>query len=185
MQAQFDKVRKRALFGPSSGNEHGTITPAQLGDDQRPKLRQPTNNPGSSVNISAVVGGMEASGIQRTPLVPRTQGRAFIPNQQTANEWMQPVGRSVPDNSRNITYRQPIGNFAGDRSFMSSNVSDRSASANEVEQLLMNQPLPRTSNGGGWQLSSAPQNNRTGQRVFAPATNNQRMPRGFRPAFPR
>ncbi|PPR03883.1 hypothetical protein CVT26_000881 [Gymnopilus dilepis] len=166
LQGQFDKVRKRALFGPL--NDQGAITPAQVNDDPRTKLRQAAGNVAANVNISAVVGGMEANGvnIQRTPLVPRTQGRAFIPNPTTANDWTHSVARPMPDNSRNTSHRQSLGNFAGDRSFMSSNISDRSASANEVEQLLMNQPVPRTSNGSGWQATNAPQSSRTAHRVF-------------------
>ena len=61
LQGQFDKVRKRALFGPP--NDQGAITPAQVNDDPRTKLRQAAGNVAANVNISAVVGGMEANGV--------------------------------------------------------------------------------------------------------------------------
>ncbi|KDR83420.1 hypothetical protein GALMADRAFT_235542 [Galerina marginata CBS 339.88] len=131
---------------------------------------------------------MEANGVQRTPLVARTQGRPFIHNQQqTVNEWNQPTAKPAPDYSRHNPHRQPFANFAGERSFMSTNASDRSGSAHEVEQLLINQQPARNSipANGGWQYPNVAQNNRPVQRVFAPPTSNQRLSRGFRPAIPR
>lgn len=78
-------------------------------------------------------------------------GTPFAPQQNTA--WAQPQG-----SARNQTNRQHFG-AAPDRHFRSNSASDRSSSANEVENMLMNSrpPARRTSDQGGWTT--------TGQRV--------------------
>lgn len=149
--------------------------------------------------------------IQRTPLVPRTQGRSFIPNQpQATGEWVQPRPQ-IPDHSRIVSHRQPFAN--GERSYVTGNTSDRSSSANEVEQMLNMQQHSRASisTSGGWQFTNAQpvHGARAAQKgkrglaakflanmnthvaisavsllVFAPATI-QRVSRGFRPAITR
>ncbi|KJA24561.1 hypothetical protein HYPSUDRAFT_85935 [Hypholoma sublateritium FD-334 SS-4] len=132
----------------------------------------------NSTNLNAIVGGMEANGVQRTPLVNRINGGAF----SMAN----PTGHA-----RNVPHRQPFPNFgntAQDRSFTSANVSDRSASAaNEVENMLLRPQSTRNlAAQNGWQLPNPPQSNRSTQRVFATTDNNNPRPsRGFRPAITR
>jgi len=130
---------------------------------------------GNTVDLEAVVGGMEANGIQRTPIVNRTMTGTF--GQQHASAWPQHQQAPIP--ARNKPQRQVFGQ--ADRSYRS--MSDRSESANEVENMLLNPGqshlVSRTSNQGGW--SVAPQKNRPTQRVFAPQTN-QRPSGGFKPA---
>lgn len=102
--------------------------------------------------------------IQRTPLVARTGGAAFMNNtnnaQQVSTDWTQTSHRPAPTHSRNLSHRPPFINYmnpTGDRSNKSGTTSDRSTSANEVEHLLTNQQQSRTSipNGGGWRTSAA------------------------------
>jgi len=148
--------------------------------------------------------------VQRTPLVARTNGGGFVPasvQQQTTKDWAHHhrTAQAQPpiNHSRNVSHRQPFGLFAGagDRSYTSANLSDRSGSANEVENMLVQQPKIATNNG--WQVpNNNPPSNRSGHEnsfpfltqyayglpaVFAPAPNTsvQRSSRGFRPAIMR
>lgn len=142
----------------------------------------------------------------------RTNGGGFVSTsvQQQTTDWTHhhrmAQGQPTSHQSRNVHHRQPFGlavASAGDRSYTSANLSDRSGSANEVENMLLQQPT-RIATGNGWQ---APYNNpptsRSGSKnsfqflllciylrappVFAPAPNTsvQRPSRGFRPAVMR
>ncbi|KAL1681354.1 hypothetical protein EV122DRAFT_206112 [Schizophyllum commune] len=111
-------------------------------DYQHPRQRNFAGNPGNSVNIEEVVGGMEASGIQRTPLVART-ANAFTGRTQSA--WMNQQPQAQPQ-QRHKPHRQSFvaqqdGSLAhpGNVSY-SGNVSDRSESmhdADSVREMLM------------------------------------------------
>ena len=87
--------------------------------------------------------------IQRTPIVNRTTGAPFAPQQNTA--WAQPQHVQGQPPPRNQAQRQPFG-AVPDRHFRSNSASDRSDSANEVENMLINNrpPARRTSDQGGW-----------------------------------
>ena len=69
MKAHFDKLKRKALFGPGNGNDNvAGVNPqvqGQYHDDLRLKAK---NNPGnhqmnSASNLNAIVGGMEANGV--------------------------------------------------------------------------------------------------------------------------
>ena len=80
--------------------------------------------------------------------------------QQHGSAWPQNQQAQAP--VRNNPQRQPFGQADG--SYRSMSMSDRSGSANEVENMLLNpnRLASRTSDQGGW--SVAPQKNRTTQR---------------------
>ncbi|KAI5832920.1 hypothetical protein K523DRAFT_297178 [Schizophyllum commune Tattone D] len=122
---------------------------------QHARQRNFGGNPGNSVNIEEVVGGMEASGIQRTPLVART-ANAFAGRTQSA--WMNQQPQAQPQ-QRHKPHRQSFvaqhdsgninGSHPGNVSY-SGNVSDRSESmhdADSVREMLMpgQQQQPRHS----------------------------------------
>ncbi|CAA7260231.1 unnamed protein product [Cyclocybe aegerita] len=72
LKIQFDKLKRKALFG-STGNENnpnaaGMPNHNQFIDDQCPRPRAQTGNLTGNVDLTAVVGGMEVTGLQRTPL---------------------------------------------------------------------------------------------------------------------
>ena len=126
----------------------------------------------------------------------RTIGAPFVPQQNTA--WAQPQldqGQAPARKSR-----QPFG-AVPDRHFRSNSASDRSDSANEVENMLVNNrpPARRTSDQGGWTTNGTGQRARPAQQrgtidplndfrtfqlisplVFAPPTT-KRMSNGFKP----
>lgn len=193
LKVQFDKLKRKALLGPVAGGiENGQPSamqpPHQYHDE---KNRHQRGNMVSNVTVSTLVGGMEANGVQRTPLVARTNGGGFVPaSVQQQTDWSHhrmAQGQPTNHQSRNVHHRQPFGlsvASAGDRSYTSANLSDRSGSANEVEHMLLQQP-GRIATSNGWQV---PYNNPpTGRSVFAPAPNTsvQRPSRGFRPAVMR
>lgn len=182
LKTQHDKIKRKALLTPNPiGREHlgfeGPVHPPDrhAPEGQHPKVRTFGTNMGNAVDLEAVVGGMEANGIQRTPIVNRTMSGTF--GQQHGSAWPQnPPGPAL---ARSKPQRQPFGQ--ADRSFRL--MSDRSENASEVENMLLLNPdrlSSRTSsNQGGW--SAVPQKTRPSQRVFAPQTN-QRSSGGFRPA---
>ncbi|KAG6911752.1 hypothetical protein DXG01_008002 [Tephrocybe rancida] len=153
LKLQLDKFKRKALLAPhpSRDDGHPGFANHSNEDPPRPQQQRPfgmgvgMNN----VNLSAVVGGMEASGIQRTPLVKRTM--PFVPQAPGHANW----GQQQPPQGhvRNKSHRQPFA--AADRSYRST--TDQSDSANEVENILA--PNPYSSRGhvnhGGW--SSTPQ----------------------------
>ncbi|KIM45872.1 hypothetical protein M413DRAFT_295989 [Hebeloma cylindrosporum] len=122
------------------------------------KNRHQRGNMVSNVTVSTLVGGMEANGVQRTPLVARTNGGGFVPaSVQQQTDWSHhrmAQGQPTNHQSRNVHHRQPFGlsvASAGDRSYTSANLSDRSGSANEVEHMLLQQP-GRIATSNGWQV---------------------------------
>lgn len=179
LKAQLDKIKRKALFA-----HNAPIAPA-TGDEQLNKRRSFASN---SVDLGAVVGGMEACGIQRTPIVNRTSGGSFPPPPHNTS-WGQPPQQQQQQHQQHIqhssarrtqSHRQPFP--APNERAYSGHVSDRSAgSANEVENMLMGGQNARPLNQG-W--NTAPPRPRPVPRVFAPPTNQQqqRGPGNFRPA---
>ncbi|TRM68423.1 hypothetical protein BD626DRAFT_116003 [Schizophyllum amplum] len=63
LKAQFDKLKRKALL-PSATPDPMTAASANAGrDNQHGRQRNFAANPGNTVNIEEVVGGMEASGV--------------------------------------------------------------------------------------------------------------------------
>jgi hypothetical protein len=170
IKAQYDKIKRKALLAPNFG---GPEMPAQQPDDGSHRTRPFGNNMGNSIDLGAVVGGMEANGvslpnfsswgrpahlhdqIQRTPIVNRN-AQSF-PAQRgsgSSENWAQPLNRGPPPPARmrppQPLQRQPAGQ--ADRSYRSGATSDRSDSANEVESLLVGsyQPSRMNTGNGGW-----------------------------------
>ncbi|EGO27335.1 hypothetical protein SERLADRAFT_406467 [Serpula lacrymans var. lacrymans S7.9] len=158
-KAQHDKIKRKALLGPSGQNLQSSFGynasntfERSISDDQN-KVRSGQN---ANISIGAVVGGMEANGIQRTPLVHRhSTGGPFAPSHNAA--WAQPQQVQM----RNQHQRQPFG--LADQPYHTNSVSDRSESANEVENMLMSrgrptsmvQPDNRHQNATAWASSSS------------------------------
>lgn len=160
------------------------------------------------VDMNAVVGGMEASGvhtrssphasshlpnpqIQRTPIVNRTmqlpqsgawRGVATNPNAGATQSRHQ--FQRQPFNANANPGDQSFRSNAGDRSFRSNTtLSDHSDSANEVENLLGNHPVRRQHANAPQQGWAAPRQRNTtqGRPVFPQATPG-RSSGNFRPA---
>jgi len=104
--------------------------------------------------------------------VTRTNGGSFVPAsaQQQTTDWAHhrmAQGQPTSHQARNVHHRQPFGLSAGDRSYTSANFSDRSGSANEVENMLLQQPA-RIATGNAWQVPyNHPPASRSGQDSFA------------------
>ncbi|RDB23263.1 E3 ubiquitin-protein ligase CCNB1IP1 [Hypsizygus marmoreus] len=171
-----DKFKRKALLAQPNGND-GPIGFGGQSNEEQAKQRNFGLHVTNAVNLGAVVGGMEANGIQRTPLVNRTI--AFPPQPQSGTIWAQQQGQ--PGHARNRSHRQPFPAPA-DRSYRSGNTTDHSDSANEVENLLIN-TSGRTSGGNytGW-TAAAPQMNRNNQQAFVAPTSTRRTSGKFRPA---
>ncbi|KAH9940567.1 hypothetical protein B0H21DRAFT_754610 [Amylocystis lapponica] len=182
LKAQYDKLKRKTLLAPNAlgGDQGGGENPT----GERPALGEQLNKirpgmafgagAGGALDVGAVVGDMEANGIQRTPIVNRTMGTS-------GSAWRQPN----PAHARHNPQRQPF-NANADRSFRTATTrSDHSAdSANEVENLLGQSRQPMRNNTVIW---SAPQaqarSSRPVQRGFAqPPT--KRSSGQFRPAVP-
>ncbi|KAF7355067.1 E3 ubiquitin-protein ligase ccnb1ip1 [Mycena sanguinolenta] len=180
LKTQHDKIKRKALLGP---NAVAGAVPVVENNPQN-KVRAFSN----PVNLAA---SMEASGIQRTPLVNRTSSAAFPshngwgqhqppPPQQSAQQHVQQSVRRTQSHTQ--SHRQPFA-AQNDRhgGYQSGHTSDRSTgSAHEVENLLLGQ-APRPTPNHGWATAPVPRARPTPQ-VFPPPTNQQRMPGGFRPA---
>ncbi|CAK5262950.1 unnamed protein product [Mycena citricolor] len=159
MQAQHDKIKRKALLAPGAG-------PQMSPNEEQLKLKAFGD------------GGMVS---QRTPLVTRS-GASWGQGHQ------QQQGLQVPRSARRVqTHRQPFA--AGDRVHASnqsySNASDRSTSSNEVENMLLTSNAARASANHGWQTAPSVSRMKTVPRaVFAPpgAPVQQRMSGNFRAA---
>ncbi|KAF5321352.1 hypothetical protein D9619_001014 [Psilocybe cf. subviscida] len=117
LKLHFDKLKRKTLFGPGAGGNDANGTgasgmpqpPIPFLDDQRAKQRQHPSNQGLNANLTAVIDGMEANGVQRTPLVARPNGTAYMTNPQAQQ-------------SRGIPHRQPFPAYTtgtGDTSYIS------------------------------------------------------------------
>ncbi|KAL4081945.1 hypothetical protein V8B97DRAFT_131435 [Scleroderma yunnanense] len=163
LKDQHDKVKRKALLAPD--NTRAAIA-SGLDPHNRPQLGNPSRQPGGRVDVGAVVGGMEASGVQRTPLVTRNAPTNF--GGQPAYPWTS-SGARIP------TRFGPHHLNPGERSFIAKSVSDQSESVNEVENMLrppqtrrMSGPTPGSS---GWGSSKPTQ----------PRILNAAARRGFKP----
>ncbi|KAF8639636.1 hypothetical protein AX17_000901 [Amanita inopinata Kibby_2008] len=148
LKAAHDKFKRKALFTTNSAaadNANGGNMPVNMPPiiDQT-KNKKYGHNLARSLDVGAVVGGMEANGIQRTPFVNRSVVPGPIPQ---SSHWAQ-----QPQYQRNTSYRQSFA-VPTDRSQRSGYVSDCSDSANEVENILMQHPRQANAvaNYGNWQ----------------------------------
>ncbi|EPT01452.1 hypothetical protein FOMPIDRAFT_1120485 [Fomitopsis schrenkii] len=152
LKAQYDKIKRKALLAPNVvGGENarpGTANDAHLGErhvlnDQANRLRPGAMfGPGlAAVDMGAVVGDMEAHGIQRTPIVNRAAGASGI---QSGSAWRQPGVAQ-----RHQPQRQPFSANAvsAERAFRTSTTTPDSVTS--VENLL----------GGSGRSSGRPANN--------------------------
>ncbi|CCL99171.1 uncharacterized protein FIBRA_01186 [Fibroporia radiculosa] len=138
LKTQYDKIKRKALLAPNLvGSGEGAIP---LSGNENPHGERPIFNEqsnklksgmafgatvGGAVNVGAVVGDMEAHGIQRTPIVNRTA-------MQPGTSWRQPASAQPRHNPQ----RQPF-NTGVERSFRSHTTqSDRTDSVGEVENLI-------------------------------------------------
>ncbi|KAJ3904862.1 hypothetical protein F5879DRAFT_952998 [Lentinula edodes] len=192
LKAQHDKIKRKALLGPNLTANEPSINGSnnQLSDDQRAGMRNFAPKVGNNLDFGAVVGGMEANGIQRTPIVNRV---GSFPNRLAATDgWGQNTSSALNQPQRNRiggTHRQPLAYHGG-------YISDRSDSANEVENFLIGGGGQRTgvvrasSATGGWnsgpQATNIVQRMRPVQRAFAPPSSSTKRNSGtFRPAITR
>ncbi|TFK74408.1 hypothetical protein BDN72DRAFT_759863, partial [Pluteus cervinus] len=126
LKAQTDKIKRKALLG---GNPAASQGIGGLEDQLSTKLggRQ------FGADLNAVVGGMDAHRIQRTPLTNRTAPpNAF--NTASSNGWNHQQQQAHPQSSSHTLNRPHRQTFAPSTSC---NASDRSGSANEVENMLI------------------------------------------------
>ncbi|KAH9943019.1 uncharacterized protein BXZ73DRAFT_74083 [Epithele typhae] len=149
LKTQYDKLKRKALLGGpvggGSGSKDGPVPltnqmlniPSRQEDSAR--LRQGAaygvGVPGR-VDVGAVVGNMEAAGIQRTPIVNRTMPMLGVPQASGAASWRHP--QPTQARGRATTgQRQPFG--AVDTSYRNSastTRSDHSDNTADIENLL-------------------------------------------------
>ncbi|KAF8211419.1 hypothetical protein K438DRAFT_1752184 [Mycena galopus ATCC 62051] len=147
---------KLALLAPNAVTGAG---PSSAENNQQQNKLRAFSNP---VNLGAVVGGMEASGIQRTPLVNRTSGAGFgAPShhnwgQHQPQQQQQQAQQHVQHSTRRTqSHRQPFA-AQNDRGYQSGHTSDRSTgSSHEVENLLLGGQARPTPNQG-WSTAPVP-----------------------------
>ncbi|PBL02737.1 hypothetical protein ARMGADRAFT_1023914 [Armillaria gallica] len=143
LKAQHDKMKRKVLLAPNlsgqqpSGNETLNLSSSSFPGQGEPNPRQPLR----AFGVGAVVDGMEANGIQRTPLVNRGgQGGGFVRN--GSDGWVQPGGAA-----QRVPHRQPLHVAHGQQYRQTSrSMSERSdtSSLHEVEN-----PLGAGGNGSG------------------------------------
>ncbi|KAF7980939.1 hypothetical protein HWV62_36165 [Athelia sp. TMB] len=159
LKAQHDKIKRKALLaGGPPNNEHlqslsgnpGHPAARQHQEEQQIRGRTGMMFGSNAVDLGVVVGGMEANG-----------NGGWV--QPPPNQNIQAQGRNNNQSQRRQTFGGPA-----DRTFHSITVSERSESADEVENLLMNSrqvpasAVRRLSDQGGW--GSSNQRMRTQQR---------------------
>ncbi|KAJ8086312.1 hypothetical protein PM082_005135 [Marasmius tenuissimus] len=210
LKLQHDKIKRKTVLAPS------LATNVNNGTNEEPRLMK-TFPPGAAnaVDIGAVVGGMEANGIQRTPLVNRTgtfpgfqrgsrsssngsgegQGWAQPPavnavaHQQSAHPQQRGWGRGTIRQQQQPNRRTSLAVDSTRAGY----ISDRSDSANEVENLLITgdhgPPYANRVTASGWQAAPnaiqrpRPSAGAQPQRVFS--VNPSKLPSAsgtFRPA---
>ncbi|CAL1702157.1 unnamed protein product [Somion occarium] len=171
LKGHLDKIKRKALLAPGSVGQHdamGIGAERHVLDDGIRTRPQAGFTGNTSMDMGAVIGGMEANGIQRTPIASRTA--------QQANIWRQPQLQNRP----NFTAQRQPFTANPDRSFRShTTVSDQSE--NEVENLV-GQGSMRRSNGNqsGWPASRNLQR-RPNQPAF-PQVPQRRGGGKFKPA---
>ncbi|KAM5532411.1 hypothetical protein V8D89_013905 [Ganoderma adspersum] len=148
LKTQYDKLKRKALLGGTTGSKDGLMPlnnqPFNISDRQEDaaRLKQGAAFAGgiggpAGVDVGAVVGNMEATGIQRTPIVNRTMAGGPIGMQTTATAaWRQPQP-ATHVRGRQAAQRQPFSTMEGSyRTSVSTTRSDKSDSTAEVENLL-------------------------------------------------
>ncbi|OAX39762.1 hypothetical protein K503DRAFT_57343 [Rhizopogon vinicolor AM-OR11-026] len=113
-----------------------------------------------------------------TPLVNRTMAGPFGPHQSAP--WSQ---TPRPQQRANVQ-RRPFALSNNDRSYRTNSISERSNSANEVENMLLPQHRskvpPPSGVGSGWGATSSSARPRLQQQH--PFSSNHTVKHGFRPA---
>ncbi|KAH8118342.1 hypothetical protein DFH11DRAFT_1540541 [Phellopilus nigrolimitatus] len=166
LKNHYEKIKRKTLLAPHSLTNDGFAVPLPSNNENQMMTDKHINkqrgnafaNPGG-VNIGAVVGGMEANGIQRTPI----RGGHHIPDWQPMSRHDAPTGMN------------PLLGASG---------SERSASADEVENILgssrqINRQYMRPSNNVAQYA---------GRMVAQPGPalqSNARRAKAFRPAVMR
>ncbi|RPD74480.1 hypothetical protein L226DRAFT_75340 [Lentinus tigrinus ALCF2SS1-7] len=147
LKAQYDKLKRKALLGGTVGSKDGTLPPVNqslnIADRQEDSTRLKQGMAFASgagiggpvgVDVGAVVGNMEAAGIQRTPIGNRTMAGGPI-GMQSGSAWRQPQPPHA--RGRPTAQRQPFSAMEGSfRTSVSTTRSDHSDSTAEVEALL-------------------------------------------------
>ncbi|KAF9076485.1 hypothetical protein BDP27DRAFT_1255363, partial [Rhodocollybia butyracea] len=133
LKTQHDRVKRKALLGPNAVSNDASMNGStnQLAENSV-GTRNFGANVGTNVDYGAVAGGMELNGIQRTPIVNRLTNFSGHWGQHATQN--QPQQRSLRVGG---SHRQPLVMPGNDRPHAGGYVSDRSDSANEVEQLLV------------------------------------------------
>ncbi|KAI0366384.1 hypothetical protein BV20DRAFT_652995 [Pilatotrama ljubarskyi] len=181
LKTQYDKLKRKALLGGAVGGKDGSLPLGNQGlniqerhDDASARMRQGIAfGGGGGVDVGAVVGNMEAAGIQRTPIVNRTMAGGPIGMQSGGGmaQWRQPQAPVA----RHAAQRHPF-NTMDQRSFRTSGStarSEHSDSTTEVENLIAHtggRHGGRSNQGGGAQWS-VPQHRIAGAQAA--------LPRGF------
>ncbi|KAI0751306.1 hypothetical protein C8Q80DRAFT_565798 [Daedaleopsis nitida] len=166
LKAQYDKLKRKALLGGASvgGSKDGAL---QLGNQtlnmpdrhvDAARLKQGmtfgSSNGMRGVDVGAVVGNMEAAGIQRTPIVNRTM-TGFPVGMQSGSAWRQPQS-TTHTRGRQPAQRHPFSTTDGSfRTSVSTTRSDHSDSTAEVENLLAQTGAPRGRHGNHSGLAGA------------------------------
>ncbi|KAI0334818.1 hypothetical protein GY45DRAFT_1052361 [Cubamyces sp. BRFM 1775] len=185
LKAQYDKLKRKALLGGGVvgkdgvmplGNQSIGVQERQEDPNARLKHGYATGIGGAGgLDVGAVVGNMEAAGIQRTPIVNRTAAGGPIGVQQgtAGTAWRQPQAGT---SRHGAAQRQPF-NAMDHRSFRTSAGStarsEHSDSTVEVENLVAN-----TGGGRHGGRNTAPQWSVPQQRM---STAQAAFARGFAP----
>ncbi|KAL5508017.1 hypothetical protein ACEPAH_5635 [Sanghuangporus vaninii] len=163
LKNHYDKIKRKALLAPNSLANDGFAMPGPASSENQMNMERPMNkgrnmfaNPGG---INAVVGGMEANGIQRTPL---RSGMGGIGVHQ--NDW-QPLNRHD-----GATFRAPS---ASDQS--ADEVENILSTSRQVNRQFMPRPANNTGQFHGRMMSAQ----------SAPMQQNTRRIKTFRPAITR
>ncbi|KAL5530182.1 hypothetical protein ACEPAF_6439 [Sanghuangporus sanghuang] len=162
LKNHYDKIKRKALLAPNSLANDGFAMPGPASNENQMAMERPMNkgrnvfaNPGG---VNAVVGGMEANGIQRTPL---RSGMGGIGVHQV-NDW-QPLIRHD-----GATFRAPS---ASDQS--ADEVENILSTSHQVHRQFMPRPANNTGQFHGRMMSaqSAPMMQQNTRRIkaFRPA----------------
>ncbi|KAL5487811.1 hypothetical protein ACEPAI_5919 [Sanghuangporus weigelae] len=162
LKNHYDKIKRKALLAPNSLANDGFAMPGPASSENQMVMERPMNkgrnmfaNPGG---VNAVVGGMEANGIQRTPL---RSGMGGIGVHQM-NDW-QPLNRHD-----GATFRAPS---ASDQS--ADEVENILSTSCQVNRQFMPRPANNTGQFNGRMMSaqSAPMMQQNTRRIktFRPA----------------
>lgn len=178
LKAQHDKIKRKALLAPNFSIQNE----ANNHEEDPQRLVAFGGSRSNAVDLTAVVGGMEANGIQRTPIMNRTNntfqlGGSAIGSGESWSRTGQLIGQNrvpVPG-----SHRQRLSAGTENHHFRSVNNSDRSDSASEVENLLVGNPQSKRVNAG-WTTRNNPKSvGYPAQAFTAPKRSGT-----FRPSIP-